>query len=172
MRVIPPHNDNLVPTKLKLQNLLFKFYNKNYENCLYHEVIQESVKTLLSFLKIVKKMSIWLKHTQESKFFCKFFFFCYFLQVLNMWALCWASVILDVDCSQIVSFSNSTYSDELPVGFIIMFAASVGLEIIFLCWLTLRVDKIFRYRIDLLSDVDINGALVAMLGLLFAIDGT
>ena len=53
-----------------------------------------------------------------------------------MWALCWASVILDVDCSQIVSSSNSTYSDELPVGFIIKFAASVGLEIIFLCWLS------------------------------------
>ena len=53
-----------------------------------------------------------------------------------------------------------------------MFSASAGLKIIFLCWLTLPVDKIFRYHIDLLSDVEINGALVAMLGLLFAIDGT
>ena len=57
----------LVPTKLKLQNLLFKFYNKNYENCLYHELIQESVKTLLSFLKISQEdVDLVETHTREQ----------------------------------------------------------------------------------------------------------
>ena len=46
LRLIPLHNDKLVSNKSKLQKLLFKFYNKNYKNCLYHELIQESVRTL------------------------------------------------------------------------------------------------------------------------------
>ena len=66
LRLIPPHNDKLVPTKLKLQNLLFKLYNKSYENCLYHELIQESVKTLLSLKISQKDVDLVETHTREQ----------------------------------------------------------------------------------------------------------
>ena len=66
MRLIPPHNDKLVPTKSKLQKLLFKFYNKNYESCLYHELIQESVRTLLSLTINEEDVDLVEKHTREQ----------------------------------------------------------------------------------------------------------
>ena len=66
LRLIPPHNNKLVSIKSKLQNLLFNFYNKNYETCLYHELIQESVRTLLSLKISQEDVDLVERHTREQ----------------------------------------------------------------------------------------------------------
>lgn len=66
LRLIPPHNNKLVSIKSKLQNLIFNFYNKNYETCLYHELIQESVRTLLSLKISQEDVDLVEKHTREQ----------------------------------------------------------------------------------------------------------